>query len=169
MTVKSLAKGAVALAGAATVAGAVWMGVTSGSPTATTASPQVKPAVFGVPMPLDPAADLPGADQLTVVLNGLADPGVPFRAKGNLVEGGIGILEGRAADAMMRSAVAKGQLPLTFQIADITAEGPGMASAAVTAAGPGMPPYTQNITFVDQGGWKLSRSSASQVLSLFAT
>lgn len=169
MTLKSLAKGGVTLVGAAVVAGAAWAGVTSASWGVTTAFPEVQPVVFGVPMPLDPAADVPSADQLVFVLNGLADPGVPFRAKGNLVEGGIGILEGRAADSMMRNAVAKGQVPLTFQVVDITAAGPGSASASVTAAGPGMPPYTQNIMFVDQGGWKLSRSSATQVLSLFAT
>ena len=31
-----------------------------------------------------------------------------------------------------------------------------------------MAPQTQNVTFVDQGGWKLSRVSASQVLQLFS-
>ena len=68
----------------------------------------------------------------------------------------------------MRSAVAKGQLPLTFTVAGITPAGPGAASAAITATGPGMPPTTQTVTFVDQGGWKLSRSSASTVLAIFS-
>jgi hypothetical protein len=31
-----------------------------------------------------------------------------------------------------------------------------------------MPPTTQSMTFVDQGGWKLSRASASTVLSIFS-
>ena len=145
MTLKALAKGVATLAGAAAVAGAVTAGVTSASWGVTASSPQVQPVVFGVPMPLDPAADVPSTDQLYGVLNGLADPGVPFRAKGYLVEGGIGVIEGRTADAMMRNA-----------------------SANITASGPGMAPQTQNVTFVDQGGWKLSRASASQVLQLFS-
>ena len=168
MTLKSLAKGVATLAGAAAVAGAVTAGVTSASWGVTASSPQVQPVVFGVPMPLDPAADVPSTDQLYGVLNGLADPGVPFRAKGYLVEGGIGVIEGRTADAMMRNASAKGMLPLSFQVSDISPVGPGAASANVTASGPGLPPQTQNVTFVDQGGWKLSRASASQVLQLFS-
>ena len=38
------------------------------------------------------------------------------------------------------------------------------ASADVTASGPQLAPTTQNITFVNQGGWKLSRSSAMSLL-----
>lgn len=168
MTLKSLAKGVATVAGAAAVAGAVTVGVTSASWGVTTTSPQVQPVVFGVPMPLDPAADVPSPDQLYSVLNGLANPGVPFHSKGYLVEGGIGIIEGRTADAMMRNASAKGLLPLSFRVGDIAPVGPGAASANVTASGPGMAPQTQNITFVDQGGWKLSRASAAQVLQLFS-
>ena len=168
MTLKSLAKGIATLAGAAAVAGAVTAGVTSASWGVTASSPQVQPVVFGVPMPLDPAADVPSTDQLYGVLNGLADPGVPFRAKGYLVEGGIGVIEGRTADAMMRNASAKGLLPLAFQISGIQPIGPGPASANITASGPSMAPQKQNVTFVDQGGWKLSRASASQVLQLFS-
>ena len=168
MTLKSLAKGIATLAGAAAVAGAVTAGVTSASWGVTASTPQVQPVVFGVPMPLDPAADVPSSDQLYGVLNGLADPGVSFRSKGYLVEGGIGVIEGRTADAMMRNASAKGMLPLSFQVSDISPVGPGAASADVTASGPGLPPQTQNVTFVDRGGWKLSRASASQVLQLFS-
>jgi hypothetical protein len=94
---------------------------------------------------------------------------VSFASKGYLVEGGIGRLEARTADALMKNAVAKGQIPLSFSVGDITPTGPGAASATVTAAGPGMPPTTQTVTFVDQGGWKLSRNSASTVLSIFST
>ena len=168
MTLKSLAKGFATVAGAATLAGAVTAGVMSASWGVTASSPQVQPVVFGVPMPLDPAADVPSPDQLYGVLRGLADPGVPFRSKGYLVEGGIGVIEGRTADAMMRNATAKGLVPLSFQISDIAPVGPGAASANVTASGPGMPPQSQSVTFVDQGGWKLSRASASQVLQLFS-
>ena len=34
-------------------------------------------------------------------------------------------------------------------------------------SGPGLPPTTQNVLFVDQAGWKLSRSSATAVLGMF--
>ena len=131
-------------------------------------SPAVAPVVFGAPLPLDPAAAIPTADQITGVLNSLADPGVPFASKAYLVEGGIGRLEARTADALMRNAVAKGQIPLSFSVGDISPIGPGAASATVTASGPGMPPTTQTVTFVDQGGWKLSRASATAVLSIFS-
>ena len=161
MTLKTLATG---LAAAAVVAGGV-AGVVTITPIA---SPAVQPVVFGVPMPMDPAADLPTPDQLTGVLVGLADPGVPFNAKGYLIEGGIGRIEARTADALMRNAVAKGQVPLSFAIANIVPAGPGVASATVTASGPGMPANTQTVTFVDQGGWKLSRTSASTVLAIFS-
>jgi hypothetical protein len=131
------------------------------------AGPEVAPVVFGAPLPLDPAADLPTADQLIGVLAALADPAVPFAAKGYLIEGGIGRLEARAGDGLMQKAIAKGQLPLNFAVSNIAPAGPGAASANVTATGPAMPPTTKNITFVDQGGWKISRISASAVLAMF--
>jgi hypothetical protein len=127
-----------------------------------------QPVVFGVPLPLDPAADLPTAEQITGVLNGLADPGVPFNTKSYLVEGGIGRIEARTADALMRNAVARGQVPLSFSVGTIMPAGPGIASATVTATGPNMPPTTQTVYFVNQGGWKLSRASATTVLAIFS-
>lgn len=148
---------------AAAIAGAA--AVTTAAMPAT--GPAVALVVFGAPLPLDPAADLPTADQLTGVLGALADPGVPFAAKGYLIEGGIGRIEARAADGLMQKAIAKGQLPLSFTVSSIAPAGPGAASANVTATGPSMPPTTKNITFVDQGGWKISRISASAVLALF--
>ena len=168
MTLNSLAKGIATVAGVAAVAGAVTAGLTSASDAVTASSVQIQPVVFGVPTPPDPAADLPTPHHLYGALNGLADPGVPFRSKSYLVEGGIGLIEGRTADALMRNAVAKGQVPLTFQVSGITPVGPGAASASVTASGPAMATQTQSITFVDQGGWKLSRTSASTVLQLFS-
>lgn len=149
---------------AAAVAAAAVTAVVSATPAV---SPLVAPVVFGAPMPLDPAAALPTADQLTGVLYGLADPNVPFANKGYLVEGGIGRLEARTADALMRSAVARGQVPLNFTVGPITPLGPGAASATVTAAGPAMAPTTQTVTFVNQGTWKLSRASATTVLAIF--
>ncbi|CAJ1502311.1 hypothetical protein [[Mycobacterium] burgundiense] len=163
---KFLATGVAAIAGAAVIAGAAAAGVTSIS--ASAPAPQAQLAVFGAPLPQNPAAAVPTDSDLYGVLNGLANPGVPFGSKGYLVEGGIGIIEGKTADRLMKNAVAKGLLPLNFTIADIAPAGPGAATANVTASGPGMASTTQNITFVNQGGWKLSRGSASQVLSMFA-
>lgn len=168
MTQKFLA---TCMAAAAIAAGAAAATTAAVSITAS-GSPAVQPVVFGTPMPLDPAtdvaADVPTTDQITGVLNGLADPGVPFASKAYLVEGGIGRIEARTADALMKNAVAKGQIPLSFTVGDITPIGPGAASATVTAAGPSMAPTTQTVTFVDQGGWKLSRSSATTVMSIFS-
>lgn len=155
-------------AAAAVIAGGVAAGVTAVVSITPSTTSAIQPVVFGVPMPLDPAADLPSPDQITGVLYGLADPGVPFASKSYLVEGGIGRIEARTADAMLQNAILKGQLPLNFSVANITPVGPGAASASVTAAGPSGVPATQTITFVDQGGWKLSRSSASTVLSIFS-
>lgn len=165
---KSLATALAATVGAVAVVGAAAAGVTSIASSSVVAGPQVQMAVFGAPMPLDPAVDLPTPDQLYGVLNGLANPGVPFRSKGNLVEGGVGIIEGRTADAVMKNAVAAGKMPLSFSVSDITPVGPGAASANVTASGPALAPTTQSVTFVDQGGWKLSRGSATQVLTMFS-
>lgn len=160
MTLKLLATG---VAAAAVIAG----GATSVVSITPSASPAVQPVVFGVPMPLDPAVDLPSADQLNGVLYSLADPSVPFASKSYLVEGGIGRLEAKTADALMKNAVAKGQVPLSFAVAAISPAGPAAATATVTASGPAMPATTQAVTFVDQGGWKLSRNSASTVLAIF--
>lgn len=164
MTLKLLATGFVAAA----IVGGAAAGLTSVATGTPVASPAVQPVVFGAPLPLNPAGDIPSVEQLDGVLNGLADPNVPFRSKSYLVEGGVGIVEGRTADALMRNAVARGVLPLSFSIGDIVPAGPGAATANVTASGPGMPPTTQSITFVDQGGWKLSRASATSVLSMFS-
>ena len=163
MTLKSLA----ASAAAAAVLGGVAAGVTA--VTSHSAAPEIALTSVGAPLPLDPAADMPTTDQLNGVLYGLADPSVPFASKSYLVEGGLGRLEARTADALMRNAVAKGQMPVSFAIAAITPVGPGAASATVTATGPSAAPISQNVTFVDQGGWKLSRTSASAVLAMFSS
>lgn len=163
---KYLATSVAAIAGAAVIAGTAAAGVTSIA--AAPAAPQVALTGIGAPAPLNPVADVPTPEDLYAVLNGLAAPGVPFSSKGYLVENGIGIIEGKTADRLMKNAVAKGLLPLSFSVSDIVPVAPGVASANVTAQGPGMAPTTQPITFVNQGGWKLSRSSASQVLSLFS-
>lgn len=159
MTVKSLATGVAAVA--AVTSGVIFNASTS------FVSPQVQPVVFGAPIPLDPGApgaDLPTADQLLTVLNSLQNPSVPFASKSNLVEGGVGGVEGHIADKELQKAAAKGDLPLTFTIANIQPSGPAAASANITATGPRLAPTTENLTFVDQGGWKLSRASAMTLI-----
>jgi hypothetical protein len=159
LTVKSLATGVAAVA----AIGAAAAGVTCIA-SVTSATRHVQPVVFSAPLPLAPGADVPSPDQLITVLNGLQNPSIPFASKSYLVEGGVGGVEGRIADRKLQKAAANGSLPLTFNIANITPAGPGAAAADVTASGPHMAPTMQNITFVNQGGWKLSRGSAMTLL-----
>ncbi len=164
MTLKLLVTGVTA---AACIAGFTALTSQSAATAGSTAVQLANTSAPLAPQPADPAAAVPSPDQLSGVLISLADPGVPFASKSYLVEGGLGRIEARAADALMRKAVANGQVPLSFTIADITPAGAGAATAMVTAVGPGMPAATQSLLFVDQGGWKLSRSSATAVLGMF--
>jgi hypothetical protein len=159
VTVKSLATGVAAVAAIGAAAAGV-TSIASGTPP----TPQVQPVVFGAPLPLQPGADVPTAAQLITLLNSLQDPGVPFASKSDLVEGGVGPVESHIADKRLQKAAAKGDLPLSFNVANIAPAGPAAATADITASGPRLAPTTQNITFVDQGGWKLSRGSAMSLL-----
>lgn len=162
MSVKSLATGIAAVA----AIGAAAAGVTCIA-SVTGASPQVQPVVLGAPMPLDPVvagAGLPTPDQLLTVLNTLQDPSVSFANKGYLVEGGIPVPIG-IADHELQKAASKGSLPLTFNISNIVPAGPGAATATITASGPRLAPTPEYLTFVDQGGWKLSHDSAMTLIS----
>ena len=159
MTVKSLATGIAAVA----EIGAAAAGVTCIA-SVTGASPQIQPVVFGVPLPQAPGVDLPTPDQLVSVLNTLQDPSVSFASKGNLVEGGIPVPVG-IADHELQKAASAGSLPLTFNISNIVPAGPGAATATITASGPRLAPTPEYLTFVDQGGWKLSHDSAMTLIS----
>lgn len=159
MSVKSLATGVAAVA----AIGAAAAGVTCIA-SVTGASPQVQPVVFGVPLPTEPVVDLPTPDQLVTVLNTLQDPSVSFANKGYLVEGGIPVPIG-IADHELQKAASKGSLPLTFNISNIVPAGPGAATATITASGPRLAPTPEYLTFVDQGGWKLSHDSAMTLIS----
>lgn len=130
----------------------------------TPVTPQVQPLVFGVPIPLDPARDQPAPDELVRVLNGIADPTVWFVDKSDLIEDGVGPAEGNLADVGARRAARKGELPLSFTVSDIQPAGPGRARATVDVSGPRIPTVTKLLTFVDQGGWKLSHMSAMTLL-----
>jgi len=154
VSVKSLATGvaAVAFAGAATAAVSCLATV---APAAATA-----PAtVFFAPLPLEPATDVPTREQLIDVLNTLADPGVSAVGKSYLIEGGLGPVEASVMDRKMHKGVQNGKFPLSISVADIAPAGPGAATAEVTASGPKTEPRSVTLTFVDQSGWKLSKSS----------
>lgn len=128
------------------------------------ASPRIQPIAFGAPLPLDPAADLPTAGQLFDLLNALQDPNVSFSDKSHLVEGGISPMEAHLADTRLKQAVAHGELPLKATVTNVVSTGANTVSADVTISGPKLTPVTQNLTFVDQGGWKISRASAVTLL-----
>jgi hypothetical protein len=124
-------------------------------------SPAIMPVVFGVPMPADTDASLTG--EFTGILNQLANTG-KVSDKSYLIEGGLGMLEGRAADRALKNAAAQGYLPLSFNLTPPDVEG-NTATTNVTASGPHTAPVTQPVTFVNQNGWKLSRSSAMAIMS----
>ena len=161
MTLKTLVTG---VAAAAAVGGAA-LGVTfiaSGPPSAASA---VQPVVFDIPFPLDTPCGAT-ADQLRGVLDGLAGPGSFTGNKRGLVEGGVGPIEGRTADRLLKNAYETGSLPVAFDVAPPIC-GPGGTSATATVSAAG---HSQAVTFVNEGGvWKLSRGSATAVLSAFSS
>ncbi len=166
MIVKSVATGAAAVA-AIGAAAAGLTSIASGVPS----SIQVRPVAVGAPgqgpLPQDPApaANVPTSDQLTSLLNNLADPNVPFANKGNLVEGGISGTEAHIADHEIKKAEKNGDLPLAFNVANIQPGANGAATADVSVSGPKLnPPVTQSVTFVNQGSWMVSRASAMELL-----
>lgn len=164
-TVRTLTISAAALA----CIGVAAVGVSSG---ACDLAPEVRLAAVGAPLPQDPAPpvpapgqQLPTADQLTGLLTNLADPGVSYRTKEGLVEGGIGSGEGHVVDHELRKAYRNGELPLSFAVSNIAPAGPNRASADVAVSGPKLPaPVTKNLTFVNQGGWMLSADSESALV-----
>ncbi|OBI89686.1 hypothetical protein [Mycobacterium sp. 1245805.9] len=160
-SVKFFAGGAAALA----VIGGAAAGVTSMVAPGEWAS--VRLIAVGAPLPLDPpqAVNVPTADQLTGLLNSLADPSVSFSNKSNLVQGGISGLEAHVADKKLQKAAKNGDLPLAFGVTNIQPAAAGSATADVAVSGPKLTsPVTQNVTFVNQGGWVLSRASAMELL-----
>lgn len=156
MSLKSVITGVAA----ATLVGAAAGGVTSIAAVPTTVSPAIAPVVFGAPLPLDSDPDLAG--QLTGILNQLANaPTITENA--GLIEGGVGILEGRTANRMLAQAHQNGDFPLTLSVTNVSPPAPdGSVTASVNASGPKTPPTTQQMTFVPGGpsGWMVSRSSA---------
>lgn len=165
MTMKYIATCAAALAAIGATAG----GLTSMATPTGQATSQVQPVAVGMPLPQDPppapGANVPTATELTELLNSLADPGVPFTNKSNLIEGGINFTEAHIADHQLRKAAQDGDLPLSFSVANIQPGAAGSATADVSVSGPKLnPPVTQNVTFINEGSWLLSRNSAMELL-----
>lgn len=165
-TVKLFAAGVAAVG----VMGGAAAGIASIA--APTGLSQVQLAAVGAPLPQDPpppapapGANVPTADQLTGVLNSLADPSIPFSNKSNLVQGGISGIEAHVADKRLKKAASNGDLPLAFDVTNIQPAAASSATADVSVSGPKLAsPVTQNVTFINQGGWVLSRSSAMELL-----
>lgn len=161
MILKTLVTGAAAAAVVAAAAG----GVTSIASSAPPAYPAIQPVVWDIPLPQAPAPELQAP--LVQTLNGLAGGGSFSGAKSSYIEGGIGRVEGIAADRAYNNAAAKGLFPLTFSLADIDQNG-GSATANVTATATNGQAATQLVTFVagpSPSGWQISKQSALNLLS----
>ena len=115
MTLKTLVTG---VAAAALVGGAA-AGVTSIAFSAGSSAPgavAVQPVVWDIPMPQAPPAQLEAP--LLQTLQALAGGG-SFAGKASYIQGGIGRIEGIAADRAYNRAAAEGKFPLTFNVANI--------------------------------------------------
>jgi hypothetical protein len=136
--------------------------------------PQVQLASVGAPLPQDPQPAstmiLPTSDQLLGILNNLSNPGVSYRTKDGLVEGGIGSGEGHEMDHELRVAYRNGQLPLSFVVSNIQQNGPSTVMSDVAVSGPKLSaPVTKPLMFVNQNGnWILSSPSATMLVQAVA-
>jgi len=163
VTLKTLVTG---VAAAALVGGAA-AGVTSIAFSAGSSAPgavAVQPVVWDIPMPQAPPAQLEAP--LLQTLHALAGGG-SFVGKGSYIQGGIGRIEGIAADRAYNRAAAEGKFPLTFNVANIDDAG-GVVSADVTATSALGTTATQNVQFVpgpSPSGWQISKESALSLLS----
>jgi len=163
VTLKTLVTG---VAAAALVGGAA-AGVTSIAFSAGSSAPgavAVQPVVWDIPMPQAPPAQLEAP--LLQTLQALAGGG-SFVGKASYIQGGIGRIEGIAADRAYNRAAAEGKFPLTFDVANIDDVG-GVVSADVTATSALGTTATQNVQFVpgpSPSGWQMSKASALSLLS----
>ena len=165
MTLKTLVTG---VAAAALVGGAA-AGVTSIAFSAGSSAPgavAVQPVVWDIPMPQAPAAQLKAP--LLQTLQALAGGG-SFAGKASYIQGGIGRIEGIAADRAYNRAAAEGKFPLTFNVANINIDDAGgVVSADVTATSALGTTASQNVQFVpgpSPSGWQISKESALSLLS----
>jgi hypothetical protein len=171
-SMKSIAISAAALA----VVGGGAAGLASSAPGIAPAGlPQLQLASVGAPLPQDPAQpastlNLPTPEQLTDILNNLSNPGVSYRTKDGLVEGGIGSGEGHEMDHELRVAYRNGQLPLSFVVSNIQQNGPTTVMSDVAVSGPKLSaPVTKPLMFVNQNGnWMLSSPSGTMLVQAVA-
>jgi hypothetical protein len=171
-SMKSIAISAAALA----IVGGGAAGLASSAPGIAPAGlPQLQLASVGAPLPQDPAQpastlNLPTPEQLTDILNNLSNPGVSYRTKDGLVEGGIGSGEGHEMDHELRVAYRNGQLPLSFVVSNIQQNGPTTVMSDVAVSGPKLSaPVTKPLMFVNQNGnWMLSSPSGTMLVQAVA-
>lgn len=162
MSLKSLITGAAA----ATLVGAAAVAVTSIATVPTTASVAITPVVFGAPLPLQPDVAAPSAGQLEGILNQIAN-GTTITENASLIQGGVGILEGRTANRLLANARQNGDLPLNLAVTNVSPPAPdGSVTATVNATGPKLAGTTQQVTFVPGGpsGWQVSKASATALM-----
>lgn len=150
------------------IAGAILLAA-CGSPIATAeAAPlPARPVPFGAPAPLEPppAQDLPSPEQLSGILTDLTDPAVPEQVKNGLVQGGFDKREDHRLRHALDVAERRGELPLTFTVADIASPAPNDATADVTVTGPRLgAPITKTVSFTNQNGWLVSYDSAAELV-----
>jgi hypothetical protein len=162
VTLKTLVTGvaAAALVGGA-AAGVTSIAFSAGSAPGAVA---VQPVVWDIPMPQAPPAQLQAP--LLQTLQALAGGG-SFAGKAPYIQGGIGRIEGIAADRAYNRAAAEGKFPLTFNVTNIDDAG-GVVSADVTATSALGTTTTQNVQFVpgpSPSGWQISKESALSLLS----
>lgn len=165
MILKTLVTGVAAAAVVAAAAGGVTSVASSLGSGASSSTVAVTPVVMGVPLPAAPAPDLQAP--LLTTLTGLAGPGSFSGAKASYIEGGLGRIEGIAADREYSKAAAKGYFPLSFVVADVDSDG-GTATANVTATANTGATKTQPVLFVagpSPTGWQISKQSALALLS----
>ena len=165
MILKTLVTGVAAAAVVAGAAGGVTSIASSMGSGASSTTAAVQPMVKGIPLPQAPAPDLQAP--LLQTLNGLAGGGSFSGAKGSYIEGGLGRIEGIAADREYGKAAAKGYFPLSFVVADVDANG-GTATANVTATANTGASKTEPVVFVagpSPTGWQISKQSALALLS----
>jgi hypothetical protein len=115
-----------------------------------------------MPMDTDPAL----SGQLAGILNQIAN-GATITENSSLIEGGVGILEGRTANRLLAQARQKGQLPLNISVTSVSPPAAdGSVVATVNASGPGMAPTTRPVTFVPGGpqGWMVQKASAMSLM-----
>ena len=134
--------------------------------------PMPEPSSFSASTPgpeATPQAPLPAPEELTAVLQKLADPSIPGDQKVALVQQATPE-DGAALDRFAKAIVDGGLAPLTFRAADLawsaTDYGDVLATVTAESANPA-PPFTFPMQFtLHEGAWQLTRDTADQLLEL---